>query len=113
MDWKKLADRAKQMINQRGGTESVKEDAQELRNIARQEGPAEDKIKAAAEALRDPGAPGGQSPPQPPAPAEPSPPQPPTPAKPSPPEPPAPAEPSPPQPAASEAPQPPPENPQT
>src|SRR5690349_15430600 len=54
MDWKKLADRAKQMINQRGGTESVKEDAQELRNIARREGPAEDKIKAAAEALREP-----------------------------------------------------------
>ena len=58
MDWKKVTDRAKQMIDKRGGTASLKEDAQELRDIAREPGPAGDKVKAAAEALREPGAPG-------------------------------------------------------
>ena len=31
MDFKKLADRAKQTVDKRGGTESLKEDAAELR----------------------------------------------------------------------------------
>jgi hypothetical protein len=58
-------------LTSRGGTESVKEDAMELKNIAAEKGSAADKAKEAAAALRDPGAPGDstspptQSPPKP------------------------------------------------
>lgn len=56
MNWKqKLAIQAKKTIDARGGTESLKEDAQELRNIARGQGSAKDKLKAAAQAIKTPG----------------------------------------------------------
>jgi hypothetical protein len=55
MDWKRVTDRAKQVIDERGGTKSLKEDADELRDIAQGPGTLADKAKAAAEALREPG----------------------------------------------------------
>jgi hypothetical protein len=65
MDFEKLADKAKQVaeranevVEQRGGVEALKEDAEELRDIARGDGGLVDKAKDAAEAVRDPGAPG-------------------------------------------------------
>jgi hypothetical protein len=55
MDFKRIADRAKGIVQKRGGTESLKEDAAELKNIARGEGTLKDKAKAAADAVKDPG----------------------------------------------------------
>ena len=67
MDLKRLSEQAKRLIDRRGGTKALKEDADELRDIARGEGSVSDKAKAAADALKDPGAPGPepQSEPQP------------------------------------------------
>jgi hypothetical protein len=59
----KLADQAKRIVDERGGVESLKEDARELRDIARGEGTAKEKARRAAAALKDPGAPGGGTPP--------------------------------------------------
>jgi hypothetical protein len=56
VDWKRVADRARDVINQRGGPGSLKEDADELRDIADGPGTLADKAKQAAEALREPGA---------------------------------------------------------
>jgi hypothetical protein len=56
MDWKRVAGQAKQMIDKRGGSESLKEDADELRDIAEGPGTLSEKAKRAAEALREPGA---------------------------------------------------------
>jgi hypothetical protein len=56
MDLKRLADRAKQIIDKRGGTESVKQDADELRGIATGSGSLTDKAKEAVEAVKEPGA---------------------------------------------------------
>ncbi len=53
-----LVNRAKQVVDKRGGTDALKEDAQELKDIASGQGSAQDKAKRAAEALKDPGAPG-------------------------------------------------------
>jgi hypothetical protein len=58
MDLKRLSQQAKRLIDKRGGTKSLKEDADELRDIARGQGSMSDKAKAAADALKDPGAPG-------------------------------------------------------
>jgi hypothetical protein len=56
VDWKRVADQAKKVIDERGGPESLKEDADELRDIAEGPGTLADKAKKAAEALREPGA---------------------------------------------------------
>jgi hypothetical protein len=56
MDWKKLANKAKVVVDKRGGAESVKEDAKELKDIAKGGGTVSEKLKAAAEALKQPGA---------------------------------------------------------
>jgi hypothetical protein len=56
MDLKRLTNRAKDLVEKRGGPESVKEDAGELRDIAKGEGSLKDKAKAAAEAIKEPGA---------------------------------------------------------
>ena len=64
MNLGKLVGQAKKMIDKRGGIKSVEEDAMELKNIAGEKGSMVDKAKEAAEALKDPGAPGdpaGQS----------------------------------------------------
>ena len=56
MDFKKLADRAKRTVDKRGGTESLKEDAAELKDIATGEGSLKDKGMGAAKAIKQPGA---------------------------------------------------------
>jgi hypothetical protein len=61
VDWKKLTDKAEQLIDERGGMESVKEDAQELAGIAEGEGSLTEKLKAAGQAIKQPGAPGDQA----------------------------------------------------
>ena len=53
MNLGKLTDQAKQLIGKRGGMDSVKEDAMEVKDIAQGEGSMQDKAKAAAEALKD------------------------------------------------------------
>ncbi len=58
-----LVNKAKRVVDQRGGTDALKEDAQELKDIASSKGSAQDKAKRAAEALKEPGAPGSQKPP--------------------------------------------------
>jgi hypothetical protein len=60
MNLKQLTDRAKNLFNKRGGTDALKEDAQELKDIAKGEGSVKDKAKAAGEAVKEPGAPGQQ-----------------------------------------------------
>ncbi len=57
MDLKRLTNRAKDIVEKRGGTDSLKEDADELKDIATGEGALKDKAKAAAEAIKEPGAP--------------------------------------------------------
>ena len=56
MNWKAMADKAKQAFQQRGGSKAAKEDAQELRNIAQGQGSITDKAKEGAAAIREPGA---------------------------------------------------------
>ena len=68
MNWKAMADKAKQTFQQRGGSKAAKEDAEELRNIVQGQGSVADKAKEAAAAIREPGAhdpasPAAQSPP--------------------------------------------------
>jgi hypothetical protein len=53
---KKLADKAKEQVDRRGGTGALKEDAEELKSIAKGKGSLKDKAKAAGEAVKDPGA---------------------------------------------------------
>ncbi len=60
MKLNKLFDRAKKTIDDRGGIESLKGDAQELKNIAAGKGSIKDKAKDAAAAIKEPGAPGGE-----------------------------------------------------
>jgi hypothetical protein len=65
MDFKKLTDKAKEVIEERGGSDALKEDAGELRDIAGEKGSLEDKLGDAAKALKDPGAEGnGAQPPE-------------------------------------------------
>jgi hypothetical protein len=56
MDWKVMADKAKQVFQQRGGATAAKADAEELRDIAQGQGSVADKAKQAADAIREPGA---------------------------------------------------------
>ena len=58
MDLGNLAKKAKQVVDKRGGTGALKEDAEELQNIVGGKGSAMDKAKAAGKALKDPGKPG-------------------------------------------------------
>jgi hypothetical protein len=58
VNFRRLADRAKKVVDKRGGTESLKEDADELKDIAKGKGSLKDKAKEAGEAIKDPGAPG-------------------------------------------------------
>jgi alcohol dehydrogenase class IV len=46
------------VVEERGGVDSLEEDAEELKDIATGGGSVADKAKAAAEAIKDPGAPG-------------------------------------------------------
>jgi hypothetical protein len=53
---KRIADKAKDQVEKRGGSDTLKEDAAELKGIAKGEGSLKDKAKAAGKALKDPGA---------------------------------------------------------
>jgi hypothetical protein len=55
MDFKKLADKAKKTIDERGGVESLKADAEQLKKVAQGKGSLTDKAKAAAQAIKEPG----------------------------------------------------------
>ncbi len=57
MDFKKLAQQAKSAVDKRGGTESLKEDFAELKDIAKGKGSLTDKAKEAAAVIKEPGAP--------------------------------------------------------
>lgn len=76
MDLKRLSQQAKRLIDKRGGSKSLKEDADELRDIARGQGSLSDKAKAAADAIKEPGAkePDAKQPDAPPPAAPPQPP---------------------------------------
>lgn len=65
MGLRDLFSRAKKKVDERGGVESLKQDAAELRDIARGQGSASDKAKQAADAVKNPGAPGGEPTPPP------------------------------------------------
>jgi hypothetical protein len=67
MDIGKLADEAKKVIDERGGMDALKEDAEELKDIAQGGGSVTDKAKAAAAAIQVPGANGDEPPNAPPA----------------------------------------------
>jgi hypothetical protein len=54
---KRLADKAKDQVEKRGGSDSLKGDADELKSIAKGKGSLKDKAKAAAKAVKEPGAP--------------------------------------------------------
>ena len=62
VNFKRLSEQAKKVVDKRGGMDSVKEDAGELRDIAKGKGSLKDKAKAAGEAVKDPGAKGPDSP---------------------------------------------------
>ena len=62
VNFRSLADRAKKVVDKRGGTDALKEDAEELKDIATSKGSVKDKAKAAGQAIKDPGAPGGEEP---------------------------------------------------
>lgn len=55
VDFRKLSDKAKDLVEKRGGSESLKQDAGELKSIATGKGSLSEKAKAAAAALKDPG----------------------------------------------------------
>ena len=54
VNFKKLTDRAKGVVDKRGGTDSLKQDFGELKNIAKGEGSIKEKAKKAADAVKDP-----------------------------------------------------------
>jgi hypothetical protein len=56
MDLKNLFNKGKKIVDERGGVESLKEDAQELAGIAKGKGSLTDKAKEAAAAVKEPGA---------------------------------------------------------
>jgi hypothetical protein len=58
MDLKSLFKRGKKTVDERGGTESLKADAGELKDVATRDEGMVDKAKDAGEAIKDPGAPG-------------------------------------------------------
>jgi hypothetical protein len=60
MDLKNLFNKGKKIVDERGGVESLKEDAEELKGIATSKGSLADKAKEAAAAVKDPGSPGGE-----------------------------------------------------
>jgi hypothetical protein len=55
---RRITDQAKKLVEKRGGTDALKEDAEELKDIAKGEGSLKDKATAAGEAIKDPGAQG-------------------------------------------------------
>jgi hypothetical protein len=62
---RRITQRAKDVVEKRGGTESLKQDAAELKKIATGQGSVKDKAKAAAGAIKDPGSKGAERTPGP------------------------------------------------
>ena len=60
MDFKNLVNKGKKIVDERGGVESLKQDAAELKGIATGKGSLTDKAKEAAAVVKDSGAPGGE-----------------------------------------------------
>jgi len=58
VNFKRLTNRAKDVVDKRGGVDSLKGDAAELQKIAKGKGSLKDKAKAAGKAVKDPGAKG-------------------------------------------------------
>jgi hypothetical protein len=58
VDFGRIFRRAKNAVDDRGGMDALKEDAEELAAVAKGKGSLADKGKAASEAIKDPGAPG-------------------------------------------------------
>jgi hypothetical protein len=69
MNFKSLQRKAKQLIDRRGGTDSLKADAEELKDIAKGPGSFADKAKRAGGALKEPGGKGPDAPASPNSPA--------------------------------------------
>jgi hypothetical protein len=63
MDLKKLTGGVKQLIDRRGGTKVLKEDAMEPKDVAPKDESPADKARDATSAIKDPGAPGDGTPP--------------------------------------------------
>jgi hypothetical protein len=61
MKLKSLFDKAKKTVDERGGVQSLKEDAEELKSVATSKGSLSDKAKGAAAAIKEPGSPGDAS----------------------------------------------------
>ena len=55
VNFRNLTDKAKDVVEKRGGSESLKRDADQLKSIAKGPGTLSEKAKAAASALKDPG----------------------------------------------------------
>lgn len=55
MKFNKLAEKAKQAIDRRGGMDALKEDLQEVKDAATGRGSLKDKARAAADAIKTPG----------------------------------------------------------
>ncbi len=55
MDLKRLMDKGKKIVDERGGVDSLKADAEEVAEIAKGKGSLTDKAKEAATALKEPG----------------------------------------------------------
>ncbi len=62
MNFDRLRRQAQQIYTKRGGSAAAKADGQELKDIAGGRGSLADKAQAAAQALKDPGAPGEGAP---------------------------------------------------
>lgn len=62
VDFRKLSDKAKDLVEKRGGTDALKQDATELKEIARGKGTVGEKARRAAEALKEPGERGSSDP---------------------------------------------------
>lgn len=61
VNFRKLTDRAKDAVEKRGGTDALKADAEELRNIAKGKGSLKEKARAATNAIKDPGTRGAET----------------------------------------------------
>jgi hypothetical protein len=59
VNFKNLFGKAKDVVEDRGGTDALKEDAKEVADIAKGKGSVKDKATEAAKAIKDPGAKGG------------------------------------------------------
>ena len=62
VNFRRLTDQAKKIVDKRGGTDALKEDAEELKGIATGKGSLKDKAKEAGEAIKEPGAKGPDEP---------------------------------------------------